>query len=171
MDTRLNTQTTSGISKIDQDCLKIMQSILSANGIPDYEYSLHGYAESKVCLEHTSHGWDVFIGERGQRYDESTHRTARAACIKIIRSLCDNEDLENRLVNEFQSKVRNGGKTSELLKGKAQIAFSSAHEGAKNEVGFPVKQIKLIASKQKKTASKKAGTSPTAGSHLRQQTD
>lgn len=170
MKNRLKIQMPAGVSKRDQAYIQTMQSILRANGIPDYEYSLHGYAESKVCLERVPRGWIVFNGERGQRYDVSTHKTVRVACVEIIRSLCDNKELENKLVSEFLIKARVIGRTADKTDGKDQVACIVV-PGATIEKINPTIRVTKLGLKHKVVVHQGNSNSSTVERRSRQQTD
>lgn len=170
MKNRLKIQMPAGVSERDQAYIQTMQNVLRANGIPDYVYSLHGYAESKVCLERVPRGWIVFVGERGQRYDVSTHRTVRVACVTIIRSLCDNKELENKLVSEFLIKARIIGKSAGRNNGKDHVTCIVAPDSTIEEMGSTI-SITKVGLKHKDVVRQGNSNSSTVERHSSQQTD
>ncbi len=53
---------------LDTQLMKLKR-VLDSNHIDRSMYSLNGYADERVCLEKFGDGWDVYIGERGMKYD------------------------------------------------------------------------------------------------------
>ena len=95
--------------------------IIAGNGIPGSEYSVNGYAEQRVCLEPTEVGWEVYIGERGQKYDLTTHRALDDACKQMFVELADSVSLRDRMIFEFTRHValkkRNAARKADTMKG------------------------------------------------------
>lgn len=108
--------------------LSSLRTVLRRNGIPGSEYSVNGYAEQRVCLEPTEVGWEVYIGERGQKFDLTTHRALDDACKQMFVELADSVSLRDRMIFEFTRHValkkRNAARKADTMKGyskKSQV--------------------------------------------------
>ena len=86
----------------DEKYFKALDVVLNKK-YPLYSYSLNGYQEESVCLEKIDDKWVVFMGERGNRYDEEFCNTPLLACITMIRYLTHNQEEIRNMEEEFLS--------------------------------------------------------------------
>ena len=54
-------------------------------GVPECYYSLFEPKEQAVCVEKTEGGWQVYVYERGNKYDALVYETLEEALIFIVR--------------------------------------------------------------------------------------
>ena len=108
------TQVNVIMRKSDQDTIQKMKDVLESNGIPAYYYHVGGYAEECVCLERTDSGWEVYIGERGNRYDAMTYSNVLSACTRVFDKVAESDEQYQKMRNEHMRLIREsnaGGKT------------------------------------------------------------
>lgn len=79
-----------------------LKNIIIENGIPKQYFSFDGYAEEAICLEKKDiDEYEVFIGERGQKYEVSKFNNLSDAGINILSHLSDTASLEEKMCCEF----------------------------------------------------------------------
>lgn len=64
--------------KIDE-----LKQKLQARNVPVGYYSLHGYADDALCIEHLASEWIVYDGERGKKRRVKTFQTEEEACAEF----------------------------------------------------------------------------------------
>lgn len=71
----------------DKELYRILERILTENGVPVYSYSLGGPAEECVCLEHRGNGWMVYEISRGQEVHACRFSSFHQACRHLFGSI------------------------------------------------------------------------------------
>lgn len=89
------------ITEEDAKTIQSMVKVLDANGIPAEYYHVGGYSEEAVCMEKTDAGWIVYVGERGNRYQLTTHETVDWACICLMDQVAKSDEQYWRMEIEF----------------------------------------------------------------------
>ena len=84
-----------------------LKRVLDSNHIDRSMYSLNGYADERVCLEKFGDGWDVYIGERGIKYDLKHYSSFNTACIRLIEELAESADEERKMKYDYFSGFSN----------------------------------------------------------------
>lgn len=93
-------------SKRDQKMLQVLKLTLKKNGIPSYSYHIGGYAEESVCLERVANGWDVYIGERGNRYEVMSYSDLKSACIRVFDQVAESGRQFQKMYHAFACTLR-----------------------------------------------------------------
>ena len=124
----------------DKKTLHIMKSVLRSNGIPMQYYSIGKYAEECICMERAREGWEVYSGERGNKYDLATYESAFIACKQVLNRVAESDEQCEKMINEFsglyhaivtQSKKkatkRNDRVSSRVHVEKLRLALKAGH--------------------------------------------
>lgn len=99
----------------DQDTIQKMKDVLESNGIPNYYYHVGGYAEECVCLERTDKGWEVYTGERGNRYDAMTYSDVFSACKRVLDKVAESDEQFQKMQNEYLRLIREASSGSKTV--------------------------------------------------------
>lgn len=84
----------------DGACIQVLQTVLHKR-YPVEDFSLDGYQECAVCLQRDGNKWLVFLGERGNHYEELRCNTVLEACLHLIRKLAGNAEEISSIEAEF----------------------------------------------------------------------
>lgn len=90
----------------DQKTIQTMEYVLKTYGIPAHYYSIGKYADESVCIERTRKGWTVFTGERGNRYDLTTHTNVFAACKQVLSRTAESDEQYEKMSADFVQLCR-----------------------------------------------------------------
>ena len=71
------------VEKKELKCIDALREVLSQNVNPGF-YSLNGYKEEAVCLQRSDDGWEVYLGERNNRYNLAKFDTVVEASVITI---------------------------------------------------------------------------------------
>ena len=70
---------------IENDYIRVLDTVLSKRYVSPMEYSLTGYSEGALCLEKDEKkGWCIYSAERGKRNNIRSYDTLLATCLKSI---------------------------------------------------------------------------------------
>ncbi len=73
-------------------------------------YSIGGYCEDAYCLDFNDKGmWEVYSGERGNKYDLQTFTSPKDACVCFIKELCNTHDEEQEMTEKFLAIYQDKG--------------------------------------------------------------
>lgn len=84
----------------DGACIHVLQKVLEKR-FTVADFSLDGYQECAVCLQRDGNKWLVFLGERGNHYEEIRCNTTLEACLRLIRKLAGNSEEISAIEAEF----------------------------------------------------------------------
>ncbi len=81
--------------------LEALEQVM-AKRYPPNLYNIGGYQEMSVCIQSEEHNWVVYVGERGNRYEEVHCTTVLEACLEFFRKMTniveDISSMENELL-------------------------------------------------------------------------
>ena len=73
-----------------------------AKRYPKNTYNIGGYQEMSVCIQPDKEGWVVYVGERGNRFEEIHCSTILEGCLEFFRKVTsiveDLSSMENELL-------------------------------------------------------------------------
>lgn len=103
-----------------------LKQILARHEIEDIYYSLKGYGENAVCLEHRNDKWLVYMGERGNRYNLHEYDNIGEACKNVIDRLAESDDEALAMQKELDRDIKHYNRRMEqsmrlLKKGKKSL--------------------------------------------------
>lgn len=84
----------------DKSYLYALASVLERH-FPDSDYSLNGYQESSVCIQFEDDAWMIYIGERGNHYEEIKCNTPLQACVEFLHRMTHTKDEVSLLESEL----------------------------------------------------------------------
>ena len=81
---------------------------VSKMGLLPMNYSFENYQEWSICINKDRNMWQVYLCERGNKYDLETFEDIKDACIRVIWNCSyDKEDIEPA-IQSFLIGVMNG---------------------------------------------------------------
>ena len=88
------------VEKKELKCIDALREVLSQNVNPGF-YSLNGYKEEALCLQRSDDGWEVYLGERNNRYNLAKFDTVVEACLNLLYLVCPDRTENINLKNAF----------------------------------------------------------------------
>lgn len=81
--------------------MRIIERILHENGVPASAYSIGSYAEESVCMERRNGNWDMYEGERGNKYNLKSHIDTDSAFRDLISRVAKSHDAEKQMLADL----------------------------------------------------------------------
>ena len=73
--------------------------------IPPNYYSINEYSEEAICIEMDDLArWNVYEGERGNKYNERKYFECKEACIDLLSRLSESEAERREIITKFRRK-------------------------------------------------------------------
>lgn len=88
------------IEKKESDSIAYLRFVIEQMGCKN-EFHLGEYAEQKVCLFKKNNLWEVYIVERGNVFDKTTHEKIDDACMEVINMLSKSNEISMKNRNKF----------------------------------------------------------------------
>lgn len=85
---------------------EILKEVLQKEGIPQYKYSLDGYAEDVVCMEKGSTGYFVYVVKEDEENELIKHPNIAKAFIDVISRLIRNDIKEQKVIYDFITELK-----------------------------------------------------------------
>lgn len=120
--------------------LKELKSTFDYTGVPSVYYSLEGYSEDAICIEHNDDNWIVYNGERGNRYNIKKYRNIQDACYNLILRLSESEEEYRQMRNVFAQKIK---RYRHIVRQNQKIKMNE-YIIAKRDTSLPEAQITIL---------------------------
>lgn len=85
---------------------QLLARILKENGVADWEYSLDGYTDDRMCMERDERGWIVYFAERGMECRCEHFDSQKAAARELAARLGREEEQRARMLEQLNSRWR-----------------------------------------------------------------
>lgn len=87
--------------------LSCLREVLNSFDVPKVYYSINGYRDDAVCIEHDESGWIIYNGERGEKYNKEHFNDITGACKAMICRLAETEKDKDKMQRLFEKKEKN----------------------------------------------------------------
>lgn len=85
---------------------QLLARILKENGVADWEYSLDGFTDDRMCMEQDETGWIVYFAERGMECRCEHFDSQKDAARELVTRLGREEEQRARMLGQLDSRWR-----------------------------------------------------------------
>ena len=84
----------------DNIMISHLKTMIADMGL-EHSFSLGEPAEQRVCLDKNCEMWEVYLVERGNTFEKTSHEECYDACVKVLEHLSDSKQMLEKSKDEF----------------------------------------------------------------------